>query len=311
MNMSVKIKVTVRAFCQNQVLRSELLEVFPNAEFNEGGHRYQGQELVDYLDDVDGAIVGLDPMTSDVIRKLTNLKVISKFGVGLDNVDVEFAKSQGKVIGWSGGVNRRSVAEEAIGFMLGLTHNLFQTSYQLKQGFWNKNGGVQLSGRTVGIVGCGFVGADLLKLLQPFGCKLLICDILDKTSIAKQYQASQVEFSEIVVESDILSLHVPLTELTQNMIDAAVLQRMKTTAFVINTSRGPVIDQTALKEALMKGEISGAALDVFEEEPPKDLEFLALPNLIPTPHIGGNAEEAVLAMGRSAIAHLKTAFISL
>jgi phosphoglycerate dehydrogenase-like enzyme len=309
MNISVKIKVTVRAFCQNQVLCSELLEVFPNSEFNEGGHRYQGQALANYLQDVDGAIIGLDPMTPDVIRNLPNLKIISKFGVGLDNIDVEFAKSQGKIVGWSGGVNRRSVAEEALGFMLGLTRNLFQTGYQLKQGTWNKNGGVQLSGRTVGIVGCGFVGTDLLKLLQPFGCKLLICDILDKADVAQQHQARQVEFSEIVAEADVLSLHVPLTEQTHHMIDANVLRKMKSTAFVINTSRGPVINQMALKEALMKGEIVGAALDVFEEEPPMDLEFLALPNLLPTPHIGGNAEEAVLAMGRSAIAHLKTAFI--
>jgi phosphoglycerate dehydrogenase-like enzyme len=305
---SVKIKVTVRAFCQNQVLRSELLDLFPNTEFNEEGHRYKGSELVNYLKDVDGAIIGLDPMTSDVIQNLPNLKIISKFGVGLDNVDVESAESQGKIVGWTGGINRRSVAEETLGFMLGLSHNLFRTGYQLKQGIWNKNGGFHLSGKTVGIVGCGFVGTDLLRLLLPFGCQLLICDILDKVAVAEQYQAQQVDFSRIVVEADVLSLHVPLTKRTQYLINAAVLQKMKLSAFVINTSRGPIIDQGALKHALMNNEIAGAALDVFEEEPPTDLEFLALPNLIPTPHIGGNAEEAVIAMGRSAIDHLKAAF---
>ncbi len=302
------IKVTSRAFSKNPVLRKELLELFPNTVFNDGESSFNTEDLLNYLRDADGVVLGLEEVDEEVINALPNLKIIAKFGVGLDNVNVDYAKSQGKSIGWTGGTNKRSVAEQTLGFMLGLCRNLFVTGYQLKQGNWVKDGGFQLSEKIVGVIGCGNIGTELLRLLQPFGCELLICDILNKSAQAKKYQARQVEFSEILTKSDVISLHVPLTELTCHMIDAASLQQMKSTAYLINTSRGSVVDQIALKQALLEKKIRGAALDVFEEEPPADLEFLSLPNLMVTPHIGGNAKEAVEAMGRAAIEHLESYF---
>ena len=137
----------------------------------------------------------------------------------------------------------------------------------------------------------------------------MICDILDKRGVVDTFGVTQVSLDELLAEADVVSLHVPLTELTQGMVNEEFLQKMKPTAYLINNSRGPVVNQKALKNALQEKKIAGAALDVFESEPPDDLEFLALPNLMVTPHIGGNANEAVLAMGFSAIRHLKGFFL--
>jgi D-3-phosphoglycerate dehydrogenase len=303
-----KICVTSPSFSKNEILRKELIALFTDSVFNEDGRKYTSKELVEYLIDADGVILGLENMDSKVISALPDLQIISKYGVGLDNLDVEFAESKGKSIGWTSGVNKQSAAEQALCFMIGICRNLYQSGYKLKQGVWDKNGGVQLAGKRVGIVGCGNVGSQVIRLLQPFGCEILINDILDKTDFAKQYDASQVDFETIITQADIISFHVPLTELTHYMVNEKQLGKMKNTAFVISNSRGPVVEQKALHQALVKKQIAGAALDVFEEEPPTDLEFLSLPNLIVTPHIGGNAREAIEAMGRSAIKHLKNYF---
>jgi phosphoglycerate dehydrogenase-like enzyme len=303
-----KICVTSPSFSKNEILRKELTALFPNSVFNEDGKKYNSEELIEYLNDADGVILGLENMDSKVISALPDLQIISKYGVGLDNLDVEFAKSVGKKIGWTGGVNKQSAAEQALGLMLGICRNLYLSGYKLKQGVWDKNGGVQLAGKTVGIVGCGHVGSQVIRLLQPFGCEILINDILDKSEFAKKQGAVQVDFETIVKKADIISFHVPLTNLTHYMVNETQLNKMKSSAFVISNSRGPVVEQKALHQALIKKQIAGAALDVFEEEPPTDLEFLSLPNLIVTPHIGGNAKEAIEAMGRSAIKHLKDYF---
>jgi D-3-phosphoglycerate dehydrogenase len=237
------------------------------------------------------------------------LKIIAKYGVGLDNLDVKAAEKLGIAVGWEGGVNKRSASEQALGFMLGLSRNLFFSSFPLKNGKWEKEGGSFLTGKAVGIIGCGHIGSDLIYLLQPLNCRILICDILDKSGVVDTYGATQVSQEELLTDADMISLHVPLTELTQGMVNENFLQKMKPTAYLINNSRGPVVNQKALKNALQEKIISGAALDVFESEPPDDLEFLALPNLMATPHIGGNANEAVLAMGRSAIRHIKEYFL--
>lgn len=311
MKLQSKIIVTSQSFSKNETLKAELLEIFPNASFNPDTPKFDSdQVLIDFLQEADGAIVGKDRLNQAVLAGLPNLKIVAKYGVGLDNVDTSYAKSQGKTVGWTGGTNRRSVSEEALGFMLGLCRNLFYTNNFLKKGTWIKDGGFQLTGKTVGIVGAGFIGTDLLKLIQPFGCELLVCDILDKSETVQMYNAQQVELSELLRRSDVISLHVPLDDSTRDLINEQTLQQMKPSAFLINTCRGPVVDQEALKQALIDKTIAGAALDVYQDEPPTDLEFLALPNLVAAPHIGGNAKEAVEAMGRAAIHHLKTYFAS-
>jgi D-3-phosphoglycerate dehydrogenase len=192
--------------------------------------------------------------------------------------------------------------------MLGLCRNVFGSGFKLKTAEWDKNGGYQLSGKTIGIIGCGHIGSDVVRHLSPFNCKILVRDIVNKSDFCREQGASVANSEEVITRSDIISLHVPLTKLTLQMVNRSFLEKMKSTAFLINTCRGEVVDQEALKNALKQRIIAGAALDVFVEEPPTDAEFLSLPNLMVTPHIGGNTEEAVEAMGRSAIGHLVSFF---
>ena len=303
-----RVVVASISFSKSIVLREELERVFPNSFFNEHGRRFSEMELVEFLKNADAVVVGIESINDAVLRQTPQLKIVSKYGVGLNNIDKESLKRRNIALGWTGGVNRRSVSELTLCFMLGLCRNVFGSGYLLKQSKWEKEGGQQLSGKTVGVVGCGNIGSDLIELLAPLKCNLLVCDILDKSEICKKYNAAQTSLENLIAKSDVVSLHVPLTSLTKKMVDRNFLVQMKPSAYLINTCRGDVMDQGALKTALMQGDIAGAALDVFSEEPPSDEEFLSLPNLMVTPHIGGNAKEAVEAMGRSAIDHLVSFF---
>ena len=299
-----KIAVTPPSFCKSQLLKTELLGHFPNAVFNEKDGYLSGSELVDFLMDADAALIGRDPINAELIRSLPKLRMIAKYGVGLDNLDQEALIRAGVELRVTSGTNRRSVAELALGFMIGLCHNMSSGSEQLKSGNWHRDGGQELSGKSIGVIGCGNVGQELIRLLQPFQCRVWVRDIADRSEFCRDFGAVETGLDEIIEEVDILTLHVPLTENTENLIDKSVLKKMKSSAFLVITSRGRVVHQGDLHHALVAGEIAGAGLDVFWEEPPTESEFLRLPNLMVTPHIGGNAREAVLAMGRAAIHNL-------
>ncbi len=306
-----KVAVTAPAFCRSPVLREELLSIFPQAYFNTKERYLSPTETLAFLKEADAAVIGRDRIDEEVLSHLPKLRMIAKYGVGLDNIDQESAQRHGVKIGWTAGVNKESVAELTLCFMLGLCHNVFSSGGLLKQNIWKKDGGHQLAGKTIGVIGCGHVGTEVLRLLSLLGSTLLVCDILDKSEVCEKYGAQAVGFDALIEQADIVSLHVPLTEQTETMIDTAVMNRMKTSAFLINTSRGRVVDEAALKVALVKNRIAGAALDVFDEEPPSDLELLTHPHFMGTPHIGGNTQEAVEAMGRAAISHLKAHFDSM
>jgi len=303
-DFSPKVVVTSRSFSKSAVLRKELLRVFPNSIFTDHRQKLLGEKITEFIGDADAAIVGVEAIDDSVLKHTNKLKIISKYGVGLDNIDLDSLKNRAVFLGWTGGTNKRSVSELTLCFMLGLCRNVFGASFKLKKLEWEKDGGHQLSGKTVGIIGCGHTGSDVVKLLAPFGCNLLVHDIVDKSNFCQEQGASQVSLEAVLEQSNIISLHVPLTKQTHQMVNTNFLQKMKPTSFLINTSRGKVVDQEALKKALMQEDICGAALDVFVEEPPADKDFLSLPNLMVTPHIGGNALEGVEAMGRAAIQHL-------
>ncbi|GJL77730.1 MAG: 2-hydroxyacid dehydrogenase [Nitrospinaceae bacterium] len=303
-----RIAVTPPAFCKSATLRDALCKSFPQSIFNEKNRYLTEPELITFLQDAEGAIIGRDPVHEKMIKALPRLKIIAKYGVGLDNIDQEALCRHNVKFGWTGGTNSLSVAELTLGFMIGLCHNTFSRGFALKQNDWQKDGGTQLTGKTVGIIGCGHAGSEVVRLLAPFQCRILVRDIVDKTGFCRNHAAQVASLDEVIEQSDILTLHVPLTDATRNLVAEKTLAQMKSTAFLINTSRGEVVDQNALKASLKNGGIAGAALDVFSKEPPEDAEFLALPNLIATPHIGGNTVEAVEAMGRAAIAHLEDFF---
>ncbi len=266
--------------------------------------------MLSFLHDAEAAIIGTEPITAEVLDALPELRLIVKYGVGLDNLNLEYAYKKGVQVAWQSGLNRRSVAELALCFLLGLARNVFFSFNCLKQGQWLKRGGQQLSEKTIGIIGCGHTGSELIELLAPFNCRILINDIVDKSSFIERQRERGTHIralskQQLYAASDFVSLHLPLTSESYRMIDSSALRSFKAGAYLINLSRGEIVDQEALKGALQKRIIAGAALDVFAEEPLQDRQLLSLPNLIVTPHIGGNAQEAVLAMGRAAIEQLQ------
>jgi phosphoglycerate dehydrogenase-like enzyme len=302
------IAVTSPSFSKNKLLRSEILQHFSETRFNDSGERLVGERLVNFVSDAEGVIVGLEKIDREMINRLQHLKIISKYGVGLDNIDIEYCKRKNIHIGWTPGVNKTSVAEMTVAFMIALSRNIYLTSNQLKNSIWNKDGGFDLSGKTVGIIGIGNVGKEVVRYLKPFHCIVLVNDIVDQTDYYNENNLKEESKEELYRQSDIVTLHVPLTVETDGLINSSVLKMMKRSSYLINTSRGRVVEQDDLKWALKNGIIAGAAIDVYNEEPPEDADFLSLPNLICTPHIGGNSQEAVLSMGRSAIQHLRDYF---
>ena len=302
---SMKIVAISPSFSKHDKLQNELLLSFPDAKLNREGLRFSKQELIAFIGDADAVIVGLEEIDDNLLESCPNLKIVSKYGVGLNNIDLDACQKRGIQIGWTGGVNRLSVAEMTLGYMLMLCRNLYMTSNQLKQGIWNKSGGFHLSGKTVGVIGVGFIGKEVIRLLQPFGCTILVNDIIEQSDYYREHGLHKASKEEIYASADIITIHTPLDKTTEGMINRNVFTAMKPSAFVLNSARGGIINENDLKHALQNNLIAGAAIDAYAEEPPSDKELLNLPNLICTPHIGGNAEEAVEAMGLSAIHHLR------
>ena len=300
----MKVVVTPPAFCKSEYLKSKLSSLFPNTVYSQKNNYLSESELIGFLKNADAAIIGRDSITKATLEALPQLKIISKYGVGLDNLDIFSIKEKGVELAVTAGTNKRSVAELTLSFMLGLCHRTFIGAERIKRGEWIREGGHNLSGKTIGIIGCGNVGKEVVHLLKPFGCVILVCDIVDRSEFCRDQGVTESSMGSLIEKSDIVTLHVPLTDLTRNMIDETVLRKMQANAYLINTSRGAVVNPSALHKALISGEISGAALDVFCSEPPDDMAFLELPNLMVTPHIGGNSVEAVEAMGQAAIDNL-------
>jgi len=308
-NDNICIAVTSRSFSKNRVLREELLSKYKNVTFNDLGIKFVESSLVEFLSGHEKAITALEKIDFHLLDQLPDLKVISKYGVGIDMIDKDAMQKHGVRLGWTGGVNRRSVSELVISFAISLLRYVPAAHREVLSGTWRQPIGGHLSGRTVGIIGCGFVGKDLVKLLQPFGCPILVNDIKDYVDFYKKYNIKTVGKEELLAKSDIVTLHVPLEDSTKNMLSAKRLALMKPDAILINAARGGLLDENALKDMLINGKLRGAALDVFAMEPPDDCELLELPNFIVTPHIGGSSDEAILAMGKAAIAGLDNNYI--
>jgi phosphoglycerate dehydrogenase-like enzyme len=296
-----RVAVCSKSFSKNPILRDELLKVYPGAKFNDAGRELQGAELVEFLLGFDRVVIGLEKLDSGIFAQLPDLKLISKYGVGLDSIDFPALRKHGVKLSWTGGVNRRSVSELVIAQILTLLRELHTASALVRSGGWRQIIGANLTGKTVGIIGLGHIGKDLTQLLQPFGCKILANDVVRFDEFSAKFGVEQVSKEFLLKNSDIVTVHVPLDHTTRGFIGAHELAMMKLGSILINSARGSIVDETALKHALKNGPLAAAALDVFDREPPPDLELIEMPNLFSTPHLGGSSLEAVLAMGRAAI----------
>jgi len=299
--------VASRSFSKHPILRAEVLKRYPEAKFNDDGLSLSGNSLVQFLKGYEKAITALEKIDESLLSQLPELKVIGKYGVGLDMIDLNAMKRHEVKLGWTGGVNKRSVSELVISFAVALLHRTVFANAEVRNGEWYQVKGRQLSGCTVGIVGCGYVGKDLVELLKPFNCEILAHDILEFKDFYEKHGVSAVGLDDLIERSDVVTLHLPLDNSTKNIINRDRLNLLKKDAILINLARGGLIDEENLKKILQEKRIAGAALDVFEVEPPIDSSFVELENVLITPHIGGSTEEAILAMGMAAIEGLDNA----
>ncbi len=255
------------------------------------------EALAPILGDYDAWIVrSATKATAELIAKGTRLKVIARAGVGLDNVDAKAAEARGIQVLNTPGATAVSVAEHAIGLMFALSRHLVAADRTMRAGLWEKKRfeGRELHGKTLGLVGLGRIGQETAKRANALGMRVL-ANRSRNTKASDDLSALGIRvlpLEKMLPESDIVSLHCPLTDLTRNLINATTLAQMKRGAFLVHCARGGVVDETALGEALKSGHLGGAALDVFPEEPVKGTHPLAaLENVILTPHLGASTAE--------------------
>ena len=295
------LAITSRSFSRHSVLRGEVLKIYPDAKFNDDGLNLQGNSLVQFLSGYEKAITALETIDEKILSNLPELKVIGKYGVGLDMLDLHAMKKYGVNLGWSAGVNKRSVSELVISNAIALLHQTIFANSEVKNGKWYQIKGRQLSNCIVGIIGCGNIGKDVVSLLKPFQCKILAYDIKNYKEYYARNDVQPVSLNYLLKESDVITLHLPLDNSTKNFMNQTRLQMLKKDAVLINLARGGLIDEGILKKMILNHQISGAALDVLDIEPPIDSSLAAMDNVLITPHIGGSTEEAILAMGMAAI----------
>lgn len=294
------IAVTSRSFSANATLRKNLLQEFPGARFNDEGLRLEGDSLVNFLSGAVGAIVGIEPINGYILAQLSQLRVLSKFGVGLDSIDLNEVRERGIQLASTPGTNSSAVAELTLLLTLGTLRRIPEAISNVRSEHWVSVTGRLLEGKTVGLIGVGHVGKALNNLLEPFGCSVLGFDVLKSPVDGVSF----VALDELLGASDVVCIHVPLTDTTRGMFGVGQLELMKNDAVLVNTSRGGVIDESALLAAITSEKIAGAGLDVLENEPPLSWELLNHPKVFATPHIAGSSQESDLAMGRAAIAGL-------
>jgi phosphoglycerate dehydrogenase-like enzyme len=259
------------------------------------------EELIDALKGIDAVVAFLDPFTARVIAAADRLKVISRSGVGYDNVDVKEATARGIAACITPGLNSRAVAEFTIAMMLNFSRKLVENLAEMRKGSWKRFQGTDLSDFVLGIAGMGSVGKELARLARAFDMRVLAYDVVRDEAFAEEHQFTYVPLEQLLRESDFVSLHLLLNEGTHHLIDATSLALMKPTAYLINTARGGLVDAEALCQALREKRIAGAALDVFEQEPLEpDSPLRELSTGYLTAHVAGVTVSARRPMARMA-----------
>ena len=298
-----RVLVTSTTFgIQDPTLRSELERAVGEVRYSPEKRPLNASELTGLVKGIDGWIAGLDEIDASVIAAADRLKVIARYGVGFDRVDVAAATQRGMVVTNTPGVNSAAVAELTIGLMLALARRVCQANQAVRSGQWPRISGVGLAGKTVGLVGFGSIGRETARRLSAFGCRVLVADPFVSPEVVSGCGAGMVSLDELLPVSDFVCLHAAATPVTAGMVNDSFLRKMKPGAFLVNTARGELIDEAALAHAIESGRLRGAALDCFCKEPPgSDHPLLQLPEVIVTPHTGAHTDEALNAMGRMAL----------
>jgi D-3-phosphoglycerate dehydrogenase / 2-oxoglutarate reductase len=292
-----KVVATARAFCASDgphqaILRDAGMELVLAA----GTSPLSAAELAPLAADADALLLGLDHCDAGVFASAARLRVVSRFGTGVDRVDLEAAAHHGVTVTNTPGANTVAVAELTLGLLLALARDLPNAVATARAGEWHRRAGWELAGKTLGLVGLGRIGRAVAERAAAFGMRVIGHDPYapDVRGIER------VELDELWPAADVVSLHLGLDADTRNLIDAGVLARMKPGAALLNTSRGGLIDEAALADALRSGHLASAAADAFDREPPVGSPLLEMPNFIPTPHLGAATREAARRMGEAA-----------
>ncbi len=305
-----RVLVTSRSFLEAAPDAARRLEEAGVELIRAPGERpLREEELVRLLGEVDGIIAGVDRIGRRALQAgAPRLRVIARTGVGVDTVDLEAATDLGVVVTNTPGVNAEAVAELVFGLMIALARGILEADHLVREGRWVRRLGVELFGKWLGIVGLGRIGQEVARRGIGFGMQVAAFDPLVDPEVAGALGVALVPFAEVIERADFLTLHVPLTPNTRHLVGEEELRRMKPTAYLINTSRGGVVDEAALARALREGWIAGAACDVFDEEPPLGSPLLQAPNVLLTPHLGGHTREAVSRSARIAAEQVLAVF---
>lgn len=267
---------------------------------NTSGTKLSNQQLTDLMtDEVVGVIAGTEPYSQELLAKAPNLEVISRCGIGIDNVNVDQAQRQSIRVMNTPEAPTSGVAELTLSLMLALLRQIPQHDSDVHQGIWKRRIGRLLSNQRVGLIGYGRIGRAVAQLLTGFGCEIIVCDQLNVNCD----HVTQVTQETLLATADIISLHCPLMPSTRELINQSTLAMMKPTALLVNTARGELINECDLHDGLTKGQIAAAALDVFQQEPYSG-PLVDLPNVILTPHIGSCALESRRLMEQACVANI-------
>jgi len=279
-------------------LKTELEALVGEVIYNPTGKPLTSAEVAALLPGIDGYIAGLDGIDASALSKADRLKVISRYGVGVDSVDLSAAREKGIIVTNTPGANSSSVAELTLGLILALARQIPEAVEAVRQGKWPRYAGISIEGKTVGILGLGAIGKQLARRLSGFDCRIMAYDPFADPDFARNNQVELATIEAVVEQADFLSLHLPLLPETRGLVNDSFLKRMKKGSFLVNTSRGEVVDEAALLKALQSGHLKGAGLDAFTVEPPDPANpLLHLPQVIATPHLGAQTDGATSNMG--------------
>jgi len=297
------VLVTPRSFGVDEPdLRADLEAAVGEVRYNDRGRPLRASELRTMVDDVDGLLAGLDQIDASVLAAAPRLRVIARYGVGTSNIDLQAAAERGLVVTNTPGANAQAVAELAIGFMYALARSINRADRLVRGGEWEPVRGIEIAGKTVGILGLGRIGKIVAQRAADMGCTIIAHDPFADKAFAAANSVRLTTLEQVVAEAHFLSLHLPLTPATHGLFNRDMLARMRNGAYLVNTARGELVVEEDLGEALDSGHLSGAALDTLSQEPPPpDQPLLGREDVILTPHIGAHTVEATTAMGRMAL----------
>ncbi len=294
-----RVLVTPTSFGKyNSTIKVFLEKAVDEVVYNSLGRPLRADELLGIVGNIDGYIAGLDEINADVIQAAEHLKVIARYGVGIDRVDLQAASQRGIVVTNTPGANAAAVAELAIALLLALARKIPETNQAIKLGEWPRIKGISLREKTVGLIGFGNIGRAVAARLAGFDVRILATDPYLQPELVAEFSVKLIPLPDLLSQADFVSLHLPAQASTIGLVDADFLAQMKPGALLINTARGELIQETALCEALASGHLGGAGLDCFSQEPPApDHPLLEFENVILTPHTGSHTDDAIDQLG--------------